>query len=563
MTADEPDVVSGWQGKLCQFFTRDEIARYCLGQLSFPPTLLNMRLLEPAAGRGAFILPLIERLAKTGSAKRNTHEQLHEMIRAYEVDKHVADRLRANCKSALEVAGFEPKTATSLVKAWVVRGDFLDADLSPRFTHIVGNPPYIRWDAIPRPLLKQYRAQFGSFRARADLYVAFIEKSLGLLDDNGQLAFLCPINWTRNSYGKSVREALTARGWLKTIIDFTNVDSFERPADAYPSFFVYSATGAGDTEIVSIANGKGGLESRGRPIRRTFAQTTSPFILASKSIGQFVERAKRKFPKLEEAGCIVRVGSATGCNDVFLGAKDALPVERSRLLRFVNAGSIHEGRVRWSETHVVNVFDRNSKLVDLDDYPRLRSYLLNHKARLRGRAKANQSACWWRTIDVLHKDWYGSQKLLVSDIASAPVIGLDTVGYCAGGGVYQIKSQKWPLEDLQLLLSAGVLGTFVGALSHRSTHGFQRFQKKLIVEVPIPHWDALTPDWRASFRAARLKKDVDLVLALVADLYGCSVGLLAAHTARDWKTFGARSERVGVANGPKAVDRKRKIGRRE
>jgi hypothetical protein len=76
----------------------------------------------------------------------------------------------------------------------------------------VGNPPYIRWDAIPGSLRDSYKARFVSFKQRADHYVAFIEHALSLLDQHGQLGFLCPGTWTRNVYGGAVREAFTTLG---------------------------------------------------------------------------------------------------------------------------------------------------------------------------------------------------------------------------------------------------------------------------------------------------------------------------------------------------------------
>jgi adenine-specific DNA-methyltransferase len=60
-------------------------------------------------------------------------------------------------------------------------------------------------------LRESYRKRFSSFKQRADLYVAFIERSLDLLEPNGQLAFLCPGNWTRNVYGGAVRKAFTSQ----------------------------------------------------------------------------------------------------------------------------------------------------------------------------------------------------------------------------------------------------------------------------------------------------------------------------------------------------------------
>jgi adenine-specific DNA-methyltransferase len=46
------------------------------------------------------------------------------------------------------------------VRAWVKNEDFLDAKLKTTFSHIVGNPPYIRWDAVPATLRATYKKRF-------------------------------------------------------------------------------------------------------------------------------------------------------------------------------------------------------------------------------------------------------------------------------------------------------------------------------------------------------------------------------------------------------------------
>jgi adenine-specific DNA-methyltransferase len=528
----------GWQRRLCQFFTRDAIARFCLDRLTLPNDLLKVRLLEPAAGRGAFILPLIPRLVRACQSKGAGYRQLTKVIKAFEIDEDVARRLQLDCAATLRQFGVDRPSARRLAHEWIVGADFLDVEISPGFTHIVGNPPYIRWDAIPKRLIRSYRARFSSFRSRADLYVAFIEKSLSLLASDGQLAFLCPGNWTRNTYGAFVREALTKNGRLEAIIDLTDIDSFESAADAYPCFFVFRKGATGATEIVSAVTSSNGLAYRAKPIRRKFAPSSAPLLLTNDQTAQFVSKAVRTFPPLEAARCSVRVGSATGCNKVFLASDGPLPVEADRLLPFVNARSIRNAKIRWSGTRIINVFDRLGRPVDLEAFPMLRAYLLQHKTELQRRAKASRWNCWWRPIDVLHPEWYSSRKLLIADISSQAVIGLDDAGYCAGSGVYQIKSTGWPLEDLLVLLSGGILGTFVGALSQPSANGFSRFQKQHITKIPLPLWEEVTDDWKHQFRDARLSKDMNRAGRLIAKLYGCDADMLAANIARDWGALG-------------------------
>jgi hypothetical protein len=160
---------------------RDEIARFCLRQLPFPRNILSIRLLEPAAGHGAFILPLIARLVTAARSRRLSYDTLLPVVRAYEIDPVVASSLRQKCAEELQRNGLAKPKARRIAKCWIRNDDFLEARIRARFTHVVGNPPYIRWDAVPSPLRVIYRERFSSFKERADLYVAFIEKSVRLL----------------------------------------------------------------------------------------------------------------------------------------------------------------------------------------------------------------------------------------------------------------------------------------------------------------------------------------------------------------------------------------------
>jgi adenine-specific DNA-methyltransferase len=532
-----------WQGDLCQFFTRGVVARFCLQQLSFPKNPLAIRLLEPAAGHGAFFLPLIPKLVRGCRKAKQSFSLLRPVIRAYEIDPDVAAALRDNCVKALIANDVPSATAHQLARHWIRDSDFLEASIRTRFTHIVGNPPYIRWDAIPVRLRDTYKGRFTSFKQRADLYVAFIERSLSMLAADGQLAFLCPGTWTRNVYGGSIREAFTTQGHLKTVIDLSDVDSFEQSADAYPCFFVFRNGRNGATNILSMG-GRDKLRPVGAQVRRHFKPSSAPLLLSrADDMAGVVQRARAKFPMLEEAGCSVRVGSATGCNDVFLGSSRTLRVERSRLLPFVNARSIRDAKAEWGGTSIVNVFDEDGKTVKSKDYPRLFAYLRKHKDALKSRAKASQSKVWWRSIDVLHPDWYQAPKLLVVDISAIPVIGLDEKGYCAGSGVYQIKSEDWPLQDLLVLLSAGILGLFVSAFSTGAAKGFHRFQKRQIGTVPLPRWETLDANWRAQFRGAHQAGNLTSVIDIVADLYECDRRLLSTNLARDWESLGIRQRK--------------------
>ena len=290
-----------WQADLCQFFTRENVAELCLAHVTFPRNLLSMRLLEPAAAQGAFFLPLLSRLVRACRRQKKSFDVLRPIIRAYEIDGRVADTLRLQTEITLEALGVDRPSARHIAREWIRNADFLEARPRTRFTHIVGNPPYIRWDAIPGSLRDSYKTRFASFKRRADLYVAFIERALALLGQNGQLGFLCPGTWTRNVYGGAVREAFTTRGQLKTIIDFSDAESFETSADAYPHFFVFQKGAKGPTRIRSMA-GSDKIQLSGKTIVRKFRPSAAPLFLSRDlAATKTVKAARKRFPKIEDA----------------------------------------------------------------------------------------------------------------------------------------------------------------------------------------------------------------------------------------------------------------------
>ena len=146
------DTERPWQADLCQFFTREKVAELCLQHVTFPKNLLSTRLLEPAAGQGAFFLPLLARLVRSCRRQKESFDALRPIIRAYEIDTQVAITLRLQTETTLTGLGVDAPAARRITRDWIRNEDFLEARPRTRFTHIVGNPPYIRWDAIPGSL---------------------------------------------------------------------------------------------------------------------------------------------------------------------------------------------------------------------------------------------------------------------------------------------------------------------------------------------------------------------------------------------------------------------------
>lgn len=90
----------------------------------------------------------------------------------------------------------------------LVQGDALDYNLKTDFDYIIGNPPYVRIHNIEPAYRDKLKQHFIYTLGTSDLYVIFFEKSLQLLNPQGELIFITPNSWIKNVSQSSLREQL-------------------------------------------------------------------------------------------------------------------------------------------------------------------------------------------------------------------------------------------------------------------------------------------------------------------------------------------------------------------
>lgn len=83
---------------------------------------------------------------------------------------------------------------------------------------------------------------------------------------------------------------------------------------------------------------------------RELARVTNgaePWLLESSDQMALIRRLEGAFPLLEEAGCKVGIGVATGADKAFIGDFESLDVEPDRKLPLVTTKDIMTGEVQW------------------------------------------------------------------------------------------------------------------------------------------------------------------------------------------------------------------------
>jgi len=201
--------------------------------------LVDSVAIEPAAGEGAFLVPMALRLIRSCLGQNRPVSDCQPSLVAYELDEASSDRARRAVVDALRSAGVEQVAAEKLATGWIRAGDYLfDAARLPRADFVIGNPPYVRLEDIPPETAGHYRKVYPTMRGRADLYIAFFEAALRQLKSNGVCAYICADRWMLNQYGGELRRLVTGGFDVETVVEMHDANAFDNDVSAYPAITV-------------------------------------------------------------------------------------------------------------------------------------------------------------------------------------------------------------------------------------------------------------------------------------------------------------------------------------
>lgn len=523
-------------------FTRLEVVEFILNLAGYTENqpLYEKRLLEPSFGEGHFLLPIIKRLLaawRRTQSKESALDILGDALRAVELHRKTFYSTRSTVMELLIHEGLSTKIAIALADRWLSQDDFLLTSLDGQFDFVVGNPPYVRQEMIPSPLLAEYRNRYQTIYDRADLYIPFIERSLSLLAKGGCLGFICADRWMKNRYGGPLRNLIAEQFYLKIYVDMVDTQAFHSNAISYPAITIVSREEPGATRIAHCPTiDRSVLSTLAEMLRvnpfqknamvRELAQVpngSEPWLLESADRMSLIRRLEQAFPSLEEVGCKVGIGVATGADKAFIGDFDALDVEFDRKLPLVTTKDIRSGEVIWHGQGVINPFAEGGELVSLGDYPRLHRYLEERREVIANRHCAKRLPNnWYRTIDRIDPTLAHQPKLLIPDIKGEAHVVFEGGKLYPHHNLYYVTSNEWELRALQAVMLSVVSRSFVATYSTKMRGGFLRFQAQYLRRIRIPLWANVPQVLRVELAEAALKWDVQRCNHAVFKLYGLS-----------------------------------------
>lgn len=502
-------------------------------------------LVEPSVGSGAFLGPIVDRLAASAKLRDIPLSNLEGAVRGYDLQQVHVEASRALVVERLMEAGAPTHVARSLAITWIQRGDFLLDDVHTPADFVVGNPPYIRSDDLDDQVEKAYRSRWSTMRGRADIYVGFFERSLGMLRPGGHLGFICADRWMRNAYGAQLRGLISSSYAVDTLWQMHDVDAFHAEVSAYPAITVLAKRAQGAVTVLETTGefGAPGAVEASTFVRSAAAEGSGAGWIGARLDSWFegtelwpaggpdrirlLEYLQENFSTLEESGgqTKIGIGVATGADRAYIVEPDA-DVEPDRLLPLVMADDIRSGRLKEPRKVLINPWDDEGALVDLASYPRMEKALASHPAVVQRFVAKRNPTGWYRTIDKVSPGLADKPKLLLQDMKAQITPVYEPGGYYPHHNLYYITSTDWDLEVLGGLLLSRIGQAFIEAYGVRMRGGTLRFQAQYLRKIRVPAPEAIPIDVVNRLREAYRASNRDAATCAAEAAYGLPEGHL-------------------------------------
>ncbi|MEP7340642.1 MAG: DNA methyltransferase [Acidobacteriota bacterium] len=405
--------------------------------------------------------------------------------------------------------------------AQIMRGGGFDA--------VIGNPPYVRQESLTN--LKEYFGQnYKAFDGVADLYVYFIERSIGLLCPNGLYSIIVSSSFLRTTFAAPLRKWLGENAAVLRIVDFGGLAVFEKAKDTYVCIPLLSKSPQPKNLQVCKVRSFENLDLDSFVPEQSYEIPQSQLTPNAWAIDG--QAQLQLFQKIMGIGIGLGKyvegrffrGVTTGLNESFVidtATRKKLIAEDSKSSQVIKPLLQGEDVRRWHITPKDRWLIFTRRGINIDAYPAIKNHLAHWKAELTPKQSREQikgrkpGRYQWYEIqdDVAYYEIFESPKIIFPDIAKEPRFYLDkTNTYLANTG-YALGT-----DDTYLL---GILNSklFWFAISNISIpFGVRagKFRYRLIYQymekVPIRPINFKDPTDRA--RHDRMVKLVEQMLAL-------------------------------------------------
>lgn len=195
--------------RLAAYFTPPHLAQHAITvmmQAGIRPG--HHRILDPASGGAAFLVPLAARIAESGHARgaraKTILQDIEKTLYGVEIEPGLAGLSHALLKDLLRA---EIDTLGIKLISLVQRANTLELEQPDTlYDAVIGNPPYGRILRPAAALLKRYRPVIAE--GYVNLYALFVEQALQWVRPGGVICLIIPMSFVGGPYFAELRKRI-------------------------------------------------------------------------------------------------------------------------------------------------------------------------------------------------------------------------------------------------------------------------------------------------------------------------------------------------------------------
>jgi len=378
------------------------------------------------------------------------------------------------------------------------------------FDAVVGNPPYVRQEALGdlKPYLKEAYPE--TYHGVADIFVYFFGQGLKQLKRGGRLSYISSNSWLRANFATPLRSHLRTHTTVEELLDLGDNRVFADAPDVYPAIHVvrhdppppdHTAQAAVFTRGEGLADFEEKIQEKLFPLSMHDQPDTGWQLGDAAGRKVFAKLMAGGRPLGEVVNGQMYYGIKTGLNEAFIidtTTRDWLVEEDPKCAEIIKPMVRGEDLRPWYQEDEGRWLIFTRRGIDIDAYPAIKEYLGQFRERLEPKPR-DWSGGRWLGRKAGSYEWYELQdsveyyrafdqhKIFWPDIAKFPRFSWEAGGlHVNDKGCIVVPEHPFVLGILQSRANWLCVSQLCVPLGERA--GANRYQQKIqfMTRLPIP-----------------------------------------------------------------------------
>ncbi|MDY0237303.1 MAG: N-6 DNA methylase [Campylobacterales bacterium] len=489
--------------------------------LSYKEWLLELKILDPACGSGAFLNQALEFLIKEHYRLSDELALFEDLFASYKVEEEILENNLYGVdinEDAVEIAKLSlwlrtakrGRVLTRLADKIVCANSLLEMPFPENsFDVVIGNPPYVRVQGLKSNYeneAKLYEEKFVSATGNYDIYVLFMEQSFKMLKKAGKLSYILPHKFLISDFGSGIRGFLFQNKAVESLLHFGSEMVFE-DASTY-------------TCIITLSHNNEKLYFKSLSPKEIFNPFDYDFVtyenlnsdkwnLSSNDVAKVLEKLNKQPLRVKDVFAKIFTGIQTSADDVYLllqkeeylyskSLDKVVEVEKGLLKPLLKGEDISRYKNLQNRYFVIFPYIiENGKATPMsegyikENFPKGYEYLKANEESLRGREKGrfDNPKEWFLFSRKQGIDGVEKEKIITPDIAYKSQMSLDKGIFYHGTTLYSFIKKDEVKEGYKFylaLLNSSLMWLFIKSTSTELRGGYFRFKTAYLEPFPLP-----------------------------------------------------------------------------